>query len=78
MSDPFWFIQRPYIIFTFGAALLFAGLVWTYTGKVLDRFHGWVYRADDPKRFWWQVAMYYLGGVGMILFFLYKIHCVSN
>jgi len=78
MPGPFWFLKGPYIVFTFGAALLFAGLVWTYTGKAWDRYRGWVYRAGEPKRFWWTVAMYYLVGIGLIGFFLYKIHWVSN
>jgi hypothetical protein len=78
MSDPFWFLKGPYIIFTCGAACLFAGIVWTYTGKVWDRYHGWVYRADGPRRFWWEVAAYYLAGVGLIIGFWYKVHGASK
>jgi hypothetical protein len=59
-----------YILLTLGVISFFAGAVWTYTGKAWDRFHGWVYRAEEPTRFWWEVSMYFLVGVLFIGIFL--------
>ncbi len=78
MSDKFWLLKPPYTLFTFGMFLLFLAVVYTYTGKAWVRFHGWVYRAEEPKRYWLEVAMYYLLGVGLIGLFLYKVHGLSN
>jgi len=65
-SDPFWL--------AFGMFLLFLAVVYTYIGKAWIRFHGWVYRADRPKRYWLEVIMYYLGGIGLIGLFLYSFN----
>jgi len=35
-------------------------------GKSYVRFQGWVYRSEEPKKFWWSVATYYLGGIFFI------------
>jgi hypothetical protein len=78
VSDAFWFLNPPYSLLTIGMFLLFLAAVYTYTGKAWIRFHGWVNRADEPKRYWLEVAMYYLLGVGFIGFFLYKVHAFQN
>ena len=44
----------------------------TYTGKAYARLHGWIYRADDPKGFWLEVAGSYLLGLALIALFLYE------
>jgi len=64
----------PYGLLWFGIFLLFLGVVWTYTGKAWVRLHGWVYRAEEPNWFWWQVAQCWLCGVGLIGYFLYKVY----
>jgi len=71
-------LRPPYTLLTFGMFLLFLAVVYTYTGKAWIRFHGWVYRAEEPKRYWLEVAMYYLGGVGFVGYFLYKVFGLSN
>lgn len=78
MSDPFWLLKPPYIFFTAGMFVIFLAVVYTYTGKAWIRFHGWVYRVKEPKRYWLEVAMYYLGGFFLIGIFLYEIHVFSN
>jgi len=40
-------------------------------GKVWVRFSGWVYRAEKPVTFWWEVALDCLIGVWFIGYFLY-------
>ena len=68
--------QMPSILLITGILSFSAAIVWTYTGKAWIRFHGWIYRAERPTRFWWEVAMYYLGGLFLIGLYLYKIHAL--
>lgn len=66
-------LRPPYIFLILGLASFSAGLVWTFTGKAWVRFHGWVYRAKEPKSFWWQVVIYYLVAAFFVGFFLFTI-----
>jgi hypothetical protein len=72
MSNLPWFLTPPYTLAIFGMFLLFLAMLYTYTGKAWIRFHGWVYRAEEPKRYWLEVTMYYLGAVVMFGLFWYK------
>ena len=78
MSDPFRFLSPPYVLFTVGMVFLLAAVVYTYTGKAWIRFHGWVYRAEKPKRFWLEVVTCLLLGLGLIGLSLCKIHGLSK
>jgi uncharacterized membrane protein len=78
MSDLFWFLKPPYTLFDLGVFLLFLGAVYTYIGKAYVRFSGWVYRADEPKRYWLEVATYYLGGVVCIGLFFIEVYVSSS
>lgn len=60
----------PDVFGVFRFISIVAGAVFTYTGKAWVRFHGWVFRAKEPKWFWWEVALYFLCGVGLIGYFL--------
>jgi len=62
----------PSILLILGIISFSAGVVWTCTGKAWVRFHGWVHRATEPTWFWWSVALYYLCGVALIGYFLYR------
>ena len=64
----------PYGLLVFGVFLLFIAVVGTYTGKAWARFGQQVHRAKQPKEFWWVIAMQYLGGVGFIGYYLYKVY----
>jgi hypothetical protein len=66
-------IKSPYYWLAVAAIFFAAAVVWTYTGKAWIRFHGWVYRAEEPKRYWMEVAAYYLIAVFFIAVFLYTI-----
>ncbi len=55
-----------------GVTFFLLGVVWTCTGKASTRF-SWVYRAEEPKEFWWVVAIQYLVGVLFLGTFLYLI-----
>ena len=63
-------ISPPYIYIIIGLIFFSNGLISTCIGKVSARFH-WVYRAEEPKQFWWLVAMNYLAGLGFIGYFMY-------
>jgi hypothetical protein len=65
-------ISSPYVFLILGVFLFSLGAVWTCTGKASARFT-WVYRAEEPCLFWLVVAMYYLGGVCFIGYFLYRV-----
>ncbi len=71
-------IRSPYLFLILGIISFTAAVVWTRTGKAWVRFHGWVYRAEEPNWFWWESAMYYVVGVGFIGYFLYKLYGISN
>jgi hypothetical protein len=78
MLDSSSLLRPPYTLFAFGMFLLLLAVVYTYTGKAWIRFHSWVYRADEPKRYWLEVATYYLLGVGFVGYFLYKVYGLPN
>lgn len=71
MPDWYSLLRPPYVFLILGIISFTAAVVWTCTGKAWVRFHGWVYRAQEPKWFWWEVALYYLVGLGFIGYFLY-------
>jgi hypothetical protein len=64
----------PYSLFVFGIFILLLAVIYTCTGKAWIRFHGWVYRAEEPKRYWIEVAMYYLFAAGFICYFLCRFY----
>ena len=51
----------PQNLLYFGVFLLILGVVYTWIEKVWTRSR-WVFRADEPKRYWSEVALYYVGG----------------
>jgi hypothetical protein len=67
-------ITPPYIFLVLGFISFSAAVVWTCTGRAWVRFHGWVYRAKEPKWFWWEVALYFLCAVLFVGIFLYKVN----
>lgn len=69
-------LRSPFTFLILGAISTSAAVVWTFAGKAWVRFHGWVYRDEEPRWFWWEVAVYYLAGAFLILIglFLYAIH----
>lgn len=73
MSNPFWFLKPPYTLFDAGMFVLCLAVIYTYVGKAWRRGDGWVYRADEPRRYWLEVVTYYFLGVSLIGLFLYAI-----
>ena len=71
-------LRPPYALLVFGAISFFLAVGGTCTGEAWARFGRVVYRAKEPKKFWRLVAMYYLGGICFIGYFLYKVYGLSN
>jgi hypothetical protein len=65
-------LRPPYGLLIFGVFSLFLAVVGTCTGAAWARSGRVVYRAKEPKQFWSLVAMYYLGGLCFVGYFLYK------
>jgi uncharacterized membrane protein YidH (DUF202 family) len=78
MSDLFWLLRPPYTLLTFGAFLILLAVVYTCIGKAWVRFHRWVYRNEEPRRYWMEVLTYYLVGIVLLGVFLYKIRGHSS
>jgi len=78
MSDSYSLLSPPYIFLILGVIFIFAAACWMYMGKAWVRFNGWVYRAKEPKWFWWQVVVCFLGGAAFVARFLYEVVGPSN
>ena len=78
MPDLHSLMRPPYIYLILAIVFFSAAVVWTCTGKAWIRFHGWVYRAEEPNRFWLEVAAYFLGGVLFIGLFMYEVFGTSH
>jgi len=66
-----WGSPRPFLLFVFGTFLCGMGAVGAYRGKMSARFR-WVYLDREPKSFWFLVAVYFLGGLGLIGLYFYS------
>lgn len=64
-------IRSPYLFLILGVISISGAAAFTYMGKVWVRFNGWVYRAKEPKTFWWEVVLDFLIGVVFVGYFLY-------
>jgi hypothetical protein len=54
------------LLLLLGIILLLMVVASTLTGETLEGRHGFVDRSEEPKRFWWNVAFYFLGGLFFI------------
>jgi hypothetical protein len=59
--------------FLLGSVLLLVAVIETFTGTAITRGQGLIYRAKDPKTFWWLVAVSYIGAIVFYAEFFYKI-----
>jgi hypothetical protein len=64
--------HHDYFLLFLGILLILLGSNWIRIGKAWTRFDGWLYREQESKEFWWQVAMYYLSGIGVLLYILFR------
>jgi hypothetical protein len=71
-------LRPPYGLLIFGVFSLVLAVNGTCTGEAWGYYGQVVYRDRTPKQFWWLVAGQYLGGLGLIGYFLYKVYWLSN
>ena len=67
-----YLIDRRHGFLLIGIVLLIMTVVFTLSGETLERDHGIVYCAKEPKRFWWDVVVYFLAGLFFIGLYLYQ------
>lgn len=68
----FCLFDRQHRFLLIAIVLLGVGVVSTLSDKTIERYHGIVYRTEEPKRFWEDVAFYYLGGFIFLYLFLFS------
>jgi hypothetical protein len=78
LSMPASGLSAAYGFLIFGVISLILAVLATCTGEAWARFGRVIHRAEDPKQFWWLVAMYYLGGVVFIGAFMYRVSRISH
>jgi H+/Cl- antiporter ClcA len=67
-----YLMDRQHRFLLIGIIVLVIAVIFTLTGQSLERFGRMVSRAEEPKRFWWNVAMFYLGGIFFIALYFYQ------
>jgi hypothetical protein len=67
-----YLIDRQHRFLLIGIVLFVIAAVFTLTGESLERGGLMVTRAEEPKRFWWNVAMFFVGGIFFIALYLYN------
>jgi uncharacterized membrane protein YfcA len=67
-----YLIDRQHLFLLIGILLLIMTAVFTLTGETLERGRGFVYRAEEPKRFWRDVVVYFLLGLFFIGLYWYQ------
>jgi hypothetical protein len=68
-----YLIDRQHRFLLFGIILLIVAVVSTLGGESLERYGRIVSRVEEPKRFRWNVASFYLGGIFFIPLYFYEI-----
>lgn len=67
------FLRPPYVFLILGVLSISAATVFVCIGKMWVRFKGWVYRAKEPRWFWWEAALDYVIGVCFIGYFFHLV-----
>jgi hypothetical protein len=57
-----------------GSVLMGVTLISTLTGTCLVKYRGFVFRAEDPKEFWRNVALYCVLGLISLGLYLYTFN----
>jgi len=71
-------LTRVDIALFFGILMFVMAVAGTCTGKLPGRFGDVSFRAKNPGQYWSALAGYYLGGIGFIGYYLYKVGVFSN
>jgi hypothetical protein len=66
-----YLIDRQHRLLLLGIGLLVLAAVFALCGETLER-NGLVYRSEEPKRFWRDVAMCFIAGLFIVGHWLYQ------
>ena len=66
--------SRQDIALFFGILMAVMALGGTFAGKLPGRFGETSSRSTNPAQYWWALAGYYLGAIGFIGYYFYRIH----
>jgi heme/copper-type cytochrome/quinol oxidase subunit 2 len=64
-------MARHHTFLVMGTVLMIMVLIFTLTGRCLVKYQGIVNRAEEPKTFWQNVAVYCLLGLLSLGLYLY-------
>jgi hypothetical protein len=72
--DSYWhgyLMARHHVSLILGIVLMVMALIFTLTGRCLVKYQGIISRAEDPKTFWQNIAVYCLLGLFFLGLYLY-------
>jgi hypothetical protein len=72
--DSYWYrylMARHHTFLILGIVVVVMALIFTLTGRCLVKYQGIIDRANNPKEFWQNVALYYLLGLFCLGLYLY-------
>jgi|CZKD01.1.fsa_nt_gi hypothetical protein len=75
--DSYWhgyLMARHHTSLILGIVLMGMALIFTLTGRCLVKYRGIVKRAEDPKTFWQNIALYCLLGLFFLGLYLYTAY----
>jgi hypothetical protein len=65
-----YLIDRQHRLLLIGIIVLVMAAASTLSGAAFRPYHGLVYRAEDPKHFWWNVVGWVFFGLFFIALYL--------
>lgn len=65
-------LMPPYPVLVFGVFMFVLAVIYTCIGRANTKAR-WVYRGSEPRRYWVQIGIYYLGALVCILLFLHEL-----
>jgi sterol desaturase/sphingolipid hydroxylase (fatty acid hydroxylase superfamily) len=65
-----YLIDREHRLLLIGIVLMVLAAVFALAGEAFEPRHGFVCRTEEPKRFWWNVVLFFLSGLFFIGFYI--------
>jgi nitrate reductase gamma subunit len=75
-QDSYWhryLMARHQVFMWMGIVLVAMTVIFTLTGQCLVKYRGIVSRAEDPKTFWQNIALYFVLGLICLGLYLYTL-----
>ena len=66
-----YLMARHRVFLILGTVLMALSVISTLTGVSVEKGRGIIYRSDDPKNFWQNIALYCLLGLLCLRLYLY-------